>query len=128
MDSNKNFLTMATAPDGALIVAGDIDTAEVADPVLIVAVWVDPAGGPILVQALLERESELLAQGGGDIVVDLTGVDFMDSSGLRSMLATARSAAARQANLELRSVGPQIIRLLEITGTVDQFTIASRRD
>ncbi|HQY86658.1 MAG TPA: STAS domain-containing protein [Ilumatobacteraceae bacterium] len=112
MDSNKNFLTMATAPDGALIVAGDIDM----------------AGGPILEQALLERESELLAQGGGDIVVDLTGVDFMDSSGLRSMLATARSAAARQANLELRSVGPQIIRLLEITGTVDQFTIASRRD
>ena len=112
MDSNKNFLTMATAPDGALIVAGDIDM----------------AGGPILEQALLERESELLAQGGGDIVVDLTGVDFMDSSGLRSMLATARSAAARQANLELLSVGPQIIRLLEITGTVDQFTIASRRD
>ena len=57
MDSNKNFLTMATAPDGALIVAGDIDM----------------AGGPILEQALLERESELLAQGGGDIVVDLTG-------------------------------------------------------
>ena len=25
-------------------------------------------------------------------------------------------------------IGPQIIRLLEITGTVDQFTIASRRD
>ena len=109
MDSNKNFLTMATAPDGTLIVAGDIDKVWAALP----EKW---------------RESELLAQGGGDIVVDLTGVDFMDSSGLRSMLATARSAAARQANLELRSVGPQIIRLLEITGTVDQFTIASRRD
>jgi len=39
MDSNKNFLTMATAPDGTLIVAGDIDM----------------AGGPILEQALLER-------------------------------------------------------------------------
>jgi len=112
MDANRNFLTTEAADDGTIVVAGDIDM----------------AGGPIVEQALQARESELQASGGGDIVVDLTGVHFMDSSGLRSMLAAARLAAARQAALELRSVGPEIIRLLEITGTIDQFTIASRRD
>jgi anti-sigma B factor antagonist len=111
MDSNNNFLTLETAADGTLVVSGDIDM----------------AGGPIVETALLARESEL-QEHGGDVVVDLGDVHFMDSSGLRSMLAAARRATGRGAVLELRSVGPEIIRLLEITGTVDQFAIASRRD
>ena len=111
MDSNRNFLTMTTAEDGTLMVAGDIDM----------------AGGPILEQAMVEREAELAADQGGDLVVDLAEVHFIDSSGLRSLLAAARRAAGRRARLELRWVGPEIIRLFEITGTVNEFTIASRR-
>jgi anti-anti-sigma factor len=103
---------MTTAEDGTLMVSGDIDM----------------AGGPILEQAMLEREAAFAADQGGDLVVDLTDVHFIDSSGLRSLLAAAGRAAARQAQLELRSVGPEIIRLFEITGTMDQFRIASRRD
>jgi len=63
-----------------------------------------------------------------DLVVDIEGVQFVDSSGLRSLLAAARRAASRDARLELRGVGPEIIRLFEITGTTDQFNIASLRD
>jgi anti-anti-sigma factor len=111
MDSNRNSLTMTTAKDGTLMVAGDIDM----------------AGGPILEQAMLEREAEF-ADEGGDLVVDLAEVHFIDSSGLRGLLAAARRAGDRQARLELRSVGPEIIRLFEITGTMEQFRIASRRD
>lgn len=112
MDSNRNLLTMTTADDGTLVVAGDIDM----------------AGGPSLEKAMVEREAELAADDGGDLVVDLADVHFMDSSGLRSLLAAARRAAGRRAQLELRSVGPEVIRLLEITGTLDQFRMKSRRD
>ena len=111
MDPNRNLLTMTKAEDGALVVVGDMDM----------------AGGPILEQAMMEREAEFLV-GGGDLLIDLADVHFIDSSGLRSLLAAARRAAARSSRLELRSVGPEIIRLVEITGTLDQFAIASRRD
>lgn len=53
---------------------------------------------------------------------------FVDSSGFPNLLAAARRAAGRRTQLELRSVGPEIIRLFEITGTMDQFRIASRRE
>jgi anti-anti-sigma factor len=112
MDANRNFLTLTTLDDGTLMIAGDIDM----------------AGGPILEAAIVTREAELALAGGGDVVVDFSDVHFIDSSGLRTLLAAARRAAGRGAGLELRSVGPEIIRLFEITGTMAQFTIASRRD
>jgi anti-anti-sigma factor len=115
MYSNKNFLTTTTtttAEDGTIVVAGDIDM----------------AGGAILEQAMAEREVRLAAEEGGDLAVDLAAAHFIDSSGLRSLLTAARRAAVRHAHLELRSVGPEIIRLFEITGTMDQFSIVSRRD
>jgi anti-anti-sigma factor len=112
MDANSNFLAMTTTKDGTLLVTGDIDM----------------AGGPILEQALVEREAEVAAAGGVDVIVDLGDVQFIDSSGLRTLLAATRRAARRKGQLELRSVGPEIIRLFEITGTMQEFMIASRRD
>ena len=110
MDSNKNLLTTIVAADGTVSVAGDIDM----------------AGGPVLEAVLLQCEDQL--GDGGNLVVDVEGVQFIDSSGLRSLLAAARRATGRSARLELRAVGPEVIRLFEITGTLDQFNIVSLRD
>lgn len=110
MDSNRNLLTTAVAEDGTIAVAGDIDM----------------SGGPILEEVMLQREEQLGVS--GDLVVDVEGVQFIDSSGLRSLLAAARRAVARGARLELRAVGPEVVRLFEITGTLDQFNIVSLRD
>jgi anti-anti-sigma factor len=54
-------------------------------------------------------------------------VGFIDSSGLRTLLTASRRAAERSSGVVLHHVGPEIARLLEITGTTAQFTIASRR-
>ena len=110
MDSNSNLLTTPVDDDGIITVAGDIDM----------------AGGPILEEVMLRREAELDVS--GDLVVDVEGVQFIDSSGLRSLLAASRRAGTRSARLELRAVGPEVIRLFEITGTLDQFNIVSLRD
>jgi anti-sigma B factor antagonist len=61
------------------------------------------------------------AEGGPDdpIVLDLSGVGFVDSSGLRSMIQ-ARSAGRE---VRLRSPGRATLRLLEITGLEDEFRI-----
>ena len=58
----------------------------------------------------------------------LRDVFFIDSSGLRSLLGASRRAQARNTVVVLRSVGAQVERLLQITGTTDQFVIESGRD
>ena len=54
-------------------------------------------------------------------VFDLTDVDFIDSSGLRTLLVAGRRARDDGQLLELRNPTPAVRRILEITGTTEQF-------
>jgi anti-anti-sigma factor len=103
---NDGALGITTAADGTIVVEGDIDM----------------AGGPLLEAAILERESD------DPVQIDLAGVSFIDSSGLRSLLGASRRATARGTVVRLSRVGPEVQRLLEITGTTGQFEIVSSRD
>jgi len=98
-------LHVHVAPDGAIVASGDIDV----------------AGGPILDATIVEQEATV---GGRAIVIDLTDVTFIDSSGLRSLLAASRRAEERSSVIVLRSPSASVQRLLEITGTTAQFEIA----
>jgi anti-sigma B factor antagonist len=100
---NNDSLTVESDPGGAVVVHGDLDV----------------AGGPVLEAALLEREKD------GPLVIDLGDVFFIDSSGLRSLLGATRRAHDRNTTVVLRDVGPEVLRLLEITGTTEHFSIES---
>ena len=78
---------------------------------------IDLAGGPLLEAAILRRE------GSDPIVIDLAKVEFIDSSGLRSLLGASRRATDRGTAVILRSPSTGVMRLLSITGTTDQFTV-----
>ncbi len=93
--------------DGTVIVRGDIDI----------------AGSPLLEVTMEKQEST-----GAPLVLDLENVYFIDSAGLRSLLAASRRAQENQRTIALRSVGREVHRLLEITGTTELFDIQSRRD
>ena len=103
---NQDSLSVDIDGDGVIIVHGDIDV----------------AGGPILDAAIRERESD------GPVVVDLGDVFFIDSSGLRSLLGASRRANDSDRTFVLRRVGSEVLRLLEITGTTERFTIETGRD
>jgi len=103
---NHDSLTVEHGAEGVIVVHGDIDV----------------AGGPILEAAILDRESA------GPIVLDLDDVVFIDSSGLRSLLGASRRARENDRVVTLRRVGPEVRRLLEITGTTEHFKIESSRD
>lgn len=105
-DSRLESMTVEHSGDGAIVVSGDIDM----------------AGGPVLEAAVLAREDA------NPIVIDVGGVRFIDSSGLRSLLSASRRAVGRGTFVILRSVGPEVRRLLEITGTESMFTIEFARD
>lgn len=53
---------------------------------------------------------------GTDVVLDLGGVDFIDSSGLRVLVEANRTATEADRRLVLRSPSPAVQRLLEISG------------
>ncbi|MEO5724037.1 MAG: STAS domain-containing protein [Ilumatobacteraceae bacterium] len=90
-----------------------------ADDVIVVIGEIDLAGGSILEAAVAEHESER------PVVLDLEAVAFVDSSGLRSLLGMRRRASERGTLVVLRNPSAEVLRLLEITGTGDQFSIES---
>jgi anti-anti-sigma factor len=51
----------------------------------------------------------------------MTGVTFLDSSGLRVLIGAYKEAEERGGRLRLRSPSDGVVRLLEITGLADRF-------
>jgi anti-sigma B factor antagonist len=72
------------------------------------------------VRAALTSASE---RGGHQLIVDLTQVDFLDSTGLGALIGGQRRA--REFNGEVRLVAKegQILRLLRITGLLRVFAV-----
>ena len=90
--------------------------------VIHVAGDIDMSGGPVL-DSILANHDEA-----EPLVLDLSNVYFIDSSGLRVLLSASRRAANTSAgSVTLRGVGPEITRILDITGTNEQFRIESTR-
>jgi anti-anti-sigma factor len=56
-----------------------------------------------------------------ELVIDLTRVGFVDSSGLRVLIAAHASHDEEGRRLVLRSPGPAVLRLFEITGLSEHF-------
>jgi anti-anti-sigma factor len=56
-------------------------------------------------------------------VLDIAGVDFIDSTGLRTLLIAARRSHAEGSTLALRHTGTAVRRVLEITGTTELFEL-----
>lgn len=96
-------LRVALGRDGTIVVVGDLDAASSA--------------------ALDHAFEQVERDAPASIVLDLGGVEFMDSSGLRSIVAASLRARRRDQRVTLRNVGPELTRLLEITGLHGQFDL-----
>lgn len=110
---------MSTSPNPEV---GDLRisvTAAPGPPVLEVVGEVDAHTCSRLKAAL----DELLAPGerGPDIVIDMAGVTFLDSSGLRVLLGAAKEAEDLGGHVRLRAPSDGVVRLLEITGLAERF-------
>jgi anti-sigma B factor antagonist len=58
----------------------------------------------------------LLAQPNPQILLDLTGVSYISSAGLRSMLQLVKHASAHAGRLGIFGASPQIMEVVEISG------------
>ncbi len=84
-------------------------------------------GGEIDLYTAPRLHSELVtALSGGrpaQIVVDMSGVDFCDSTGMNVLLAAHRRAREQGGDLELAAPRPAIKKILQVTGLETVFTV-----
>lgn len=65
----------------------------------------------------LAEELTTIAASGEPIVIDLSGCDFIDSSGIRALLLGKRASEKHgDGRLLLAGAGEQVTRILEVTG------------
>jgi anti-sigma B factor antagonist len=97
-------LTVDPQQDGVLVVAGELSLAE----------------APILERHL----AEVLATATSTVVVDLAGVEFIDSTGLSVLVRAHQQANERGVEFGVRNPRAQAHRLLSLTGLEERLTIA----
>lgn len=80
----------------------------------VVNVWgeLDVATSPTLRETLIR----LVGEGSNRLVLDLEGVDFLDSTGLGTIISALKRARTHGGDLRLVCTRARIARLFEITG------------
>jgi anti-sigma B factor antagonist len=76
------------------------------------------------VPRLRHELTRVMADGGPvHLVVDLSGVDFCDSTGVNALLAAHREAQDSGGGLELAAPRPAVRKILQVTGLESVFTV-----
>ncbi len=65
---------------------------------------------------------------GHALVVDLTQLEFIDSTGLGALIGAHRRASERKGSLRIVAPEGQILRLLRITGLLDVLSVYATGD
>jgi len=72
---------------------------------------------------LREKLVELVSQGRHQIVIDLEGVDFLDSTGLGVLVGGLKRLRSHSGDLDLVCTQHRILKVFEITGLTKVFAI-----
>lgn len=97
-----------------------IDVSDVGPVVRVTAAGeIDSTSAPVL----KDRLDALLDAGVEELVVDLTGVTFLDSAGLCVLAAAYRRASADGHSLRVLASSRAVVRPLQITGLLDLLQV-----
>lgn len=88
------------------------------EPGLVLVGEIDAHTAPVLLAHL-----DPLPAGNGDVVLDIAGVDFMDSSALRVLIEAHDRAGAAGRRLVLRSPSAAVRRLFEVSGLSEHLLV-----
>jgi anti-sigma B factor antagonist len=99
-------------------------TADGAAQVFVLHGSMDIATSPTVRAALLEAAD----RGNHDIIVDLTSLEFLDSTGLGALIGAHKRAKEHGGRVRLVAQEGQILRLLRITGLLGVFAVYHNLD
>ncbi|MFP5298207.1 MAG: anti-sigma factor antagonist [Actinomycetota bacterium] len=72
---------------------------------------------------LREKLIELVSEGSYDVIVNLEGVDFLDSTGLGVLVGALKRVKAHDGSLSLVCTQDKILKIFKITGLTKVFPI-----
>ena len=75
-----------------------------------------------------QRLNDAIAAGARGVVIDMSGVEFIDSTGLSVLLNALRRVTRQQGALALAVSNPTVLRLFEITRLDSTFDIVGTRE
>lgn len=107
---------MAAADDDLTI---DV-TVEDGDAIVAIGGQLDLLTAPRLGRELMAVQ---FTQGDNDLILDLEGLSFMDSSGLRVLIDAHLAQQERGQRLVLRNLPPHVARLLEVTNLTGRLVL-----
>jgi anti-sigma B factor antagonist len=96
------------------------EQADAVPPVIAVSGEIDVATAPQLRECL----HRVIAQGDSTIVLDLLGVTFLDSTALGVLVGALKRCREVGGDLHIVVADPRIMKIFEITGLTNVFTIA----
>ena len=71
---------------------------------------------------------EAIEDGGANLVVDMKNVEYIDSSGLGTLVGGLKRVSERQGTIAVVCTNPQIRKVFDITGLVKVFPIYGSED
>jgi len=98
-----------------------IERSDLADKAIIVLTGEFDLAG---VEAFEKASAEVAS--GASVILDLGGLSFLDSSGLRALVILNRRAQAEGWSLTLANPQPQVVRLLRLTRLDQLLTVVER--
>jgi anti-sigma B factor antagonist len=66
-------------------------------------------------RAVLSREVEAAAREGSPVVLDLSGLEYVSSAGLRCFMLASREAKEKQARIYVAELQPMVAEIFEIS-------------
>jgi anti-sigma B factor antagonist len=117
-------LTAVVSPSSDTPVGGDDFRISVRDDGDAVTMAVEGEVDVATAPALRDELYRLIDRGTKRIVVDLGGMDFIDSTGLGVFVGALKRSREGGGELELRSLKPAARKIFDITGLSSAFNIA----
>lgn len=77
---------------------------------------------------LRDRITELVADGNYHLVIDMEGVEFLDSTGLGVLVGGLKKVRAHDGSLELICTQDRLLKIFRITGLAKVFAIHGSAD
>ena len=72
---------------------------------------------------LRDRITELVGQGSYDLIIDMEGVEFLDSTGLGVLVGGLKKVRAHDGSLQLICTQERLLKIFRITGLAKVFAI-----